>query len=128
MTMHTLDTHSTQQEPRARRMIKTWWASVKSDSQRYFDMSSDFDILKPTFALTQLLIDLEMLYSDIESVAYPEIAAEARRHLLNAMATLWQGFADALDGDMVDFNERLRRAEAHMALFNAELRKYGAQP
>lgn len=114
------------EEPRARKIVREWWYGIRDECEKFFVISAKFNPNMPHFQLTQILIDLEMLYSRIERAEYPPVAEEARRYLLGAMSNLWTGYAEVLDGiDVTKARAYMDKAHLQYHEFNHELDKLG---
>lgn len=113
-------------EPRIRSIMREWWYNIQEDAESFFGLSAQFRPNMPHFQLTQILIDLEMIYSRVEKADYPPVAEEARRYLLSAMSNLWTGFAEVLDGiDVTRAQNYIQKANFQFHEFNHELDRLG---
>jgi hypothetical protein len=105
--------------------VQAWWDDTLIYSNHFFDMTATlrFDALETDVVI--LYHELEMIRTSFEEADYPYAVTDARRHLLNSMNKVMNGFHEFISGNIEAARQHMTKAQRDLRNLEDELARLG---
>lgn len=127
--MFTLQTETETQEFLVPQMalssIQYWWDAISTLTRYFFEKSGKFRPTMTPTEMAELVVGLENIRRTIASVACPDLAADIRQELMDAMSSTLLAISGAISKRPETVQQHATLAKTHLDRFNALLDELG---